>query len=115
MNNQLRDFAIREIKCICCLLAGKRPMLAEKHHLLTTGLHGNGKRRGEKFTIGLCTYHHRGAHGVGMQYARSCKEEGYGPSLGDEPRAFRQRFGTDDELLELQEKLIKRYMAGHAC
>jgi hypothetical protein len=111
MNDRLRDFAIREIGCLACLLASKRPMPAAKHHLLTTGRHGNGKRRGEKATIGLCDYHHQGAHVVGFQFSRSCKEQGYGPSLADEARAFRQRFGTDAELLELQNKLIAAWQA----
>lgn len=113
MNDQLRDFAIREIGCIFCRLAGKRPMPAEKHHQLSTGLHGNGKRKGEKATVGGCGYHHRGAAAVGTQMARSLKEQGYGPSLADEPRAFRQRFGTDAEHLALQNQLIARWKQGN--
>jgi hypothetical protein len=110
---EARDFALREIGCICCRLVGKRPMPAEKHHTLTTGLHGNGKRRGEKFVLGLCSYHHRSAAAVGTVMARSLKEQGYGPSLADEPRAFRARFGTDNELLELQDKLIEAWQKGN--
>lgn len=113
MNNELRDFAIREIGCLMCRLMKKRPLATEKHHLLSTGLHGNGKRRGEKATIGGCGYHHRGAAAVGTAMARSLKEQGYGPSLADEPRAFRARFGTDDELLELQNKLIAAWRKGN--
>lgn len=113
MNNQLRDFAIREIGCIFCLLMRMRSLGVEKHHLLTTGLHGNGKRRGEKATVGGCPYHHRGAAAVGTKLARSYKEQGYGPNYADEPKAFRARFGTDDELLELQNKLIERWQAGN--
>jgi hypothetical protein len=113
VNNQVRDYAIREIQCIACRLIGRRPMPAAKHHLISTGLHGNGKRRGEKATIGLCDYHHQGASQVGTQRARSLKEQGYGPSLADEPRAFRARFGTDNELLALQDKLIEAWQKGN--
>jgi hypothetical protein len=113
VNNELRDYAIREVGCLACLLVDKRPLPTAKHHLLTTGRHGNGKRRGEKATIGLCDYHHQGASQVGTPRARSLKEQGYGPSLADEPRAFRQRFGTDDELLALQDKLIAGWQRGN--
>ena len=58
MRAELRDTAIREIGCICCLHDGRGHVPCEKHHLLTTGLHGNGKRRGEAATVGLCSYHH---------------------------------------------------------
>lgn len=113
MNAQLRDFAIREIGCILCRLMGKRPLPAEKHHLLTTGLHGNGKRRGERETIGACGFHHRGQAAVGTHMARTLRAEGYGPSLADEPRKFRERFGTDDELLALQDNLIEAWEKGN--
>lgn len=113
MDNQMRDYVLRELGCICCLLVGKRPMHAEKHHLLTTGRHGNGKRRGEKATIGICSFHHRGAAAVGTRMAHSLHEQGYGPSLADQARAFRQRFGTDDELLKLQNRLIDRWQRGN--
>jgi hypothetical protein len=113
MNNELRDFAIREIGCLACHLSGYRPMPTAKHHLLVGAKHGNGKRRGEKATIGLCDYHHQGKHVVGSVFARNCITSGYGPSLADEPRAFRQRFGSDEELLELQNKLIERWQRGN--
>lgn len=104
MKPAMRDVAIREIGCICCL---KRGIFShcEKHHLLTTGLHGNGKRRGEQATLGLCTFHHRGAHGVGGARAREMALN-YGPSYADEPRRFREEFGDDDSLLAEQDRLI---------
>jgi hypothetical protein len=113
MNLQRRDFAIREIGCLACLLSDRRSMPVARHHLLTTGRHGTGKRRGERESIGLCDYHHQGAKQVGTAFARNCVAEGYGPSLADEPRAFRQRFGTDDELLTLQNQLLARWEAGN--
>lgn len=108
--DRIRDTAIREIGCICCLKVGQGFVPAEKHHLLTTGLHGNGKRRGEQFTIGLCSYHHRGI-GAPAVY-RS-------PSLAREPRAFRERFGNDETLLAEQNRLIdiwrKSFIGGIAA
>lgn len=105
MNAEMRDFAIREIGCICCLIKGRGFVPAEKHHLLTTGLHGNGRRRGEQYTIGLCSYHHQGEKAVGTSEARRLSVLA-GPSYGDEPVLFREEFGTDAELLELQDRAI---------
>ena len=106
MNNATRDFAIRDIGCLVChargLKAGAEHGLpAEKHHLLTTGLHGNGKRRGEKATVGLCPYHHRG---VGTPSAE------LGPSFAREPRAFRALY-PDEWLLAEQERRLARWSA----
>lgn len=101
----LRDYAIREIGCICCWLMGLGKVECEKHHLLSTGLHGNGHRLGERHTIGLCTYHHRGRHGVGSRMAALLRAD-RGPSYADEPREFRAQFGTDAELLAAQDAMI---------
>ena len=97
MKAELRDFAVREIGCIPCRIAGYEGVPCEKHHLLTTGRHGNGKRRGEQYTVGLCPYHHRG---VG--------NPADGPSLAREPRAFREHW-PDEWLLERQEILLREW------
>lgn len=109
--NELRDFAIRDIKCIVCRMRGKPPMEAEKHHLLTTGRHGTGKRRGEQATVGLCTFHHRGAAGVGTGRAAELELMGYGPSYADKPREFRELY-PDSLLLPTQNRFIELWTKG---
>ena len=104
MRADQRDFAIRDIGCICCLQRGIHSE-CEKHHLLSTGRHGNGKRRGERYTVGLCSYHHQGAKAVGTVAAGQMRDR-YGPSYGDEARAFREAFGDDAMLLEIQDRAI---------
>lgn len=99
MRADLRDFALREIGCIVCLERRLGRVECEKHHLLTTGRHGTGKRRGEKFTVGLCQYHHRG---VGTPTAER------GPSYAREPRAFRALY-SDEWLLEEQDRRIAEW------
>lgn len=99
MKAQLRDYALREIGCVVCLDRGLGVNGCEKHHLLTTGQHGNGKRRGEAFTVGLCPYHHRG---VGAPTAA------LGPSYAREPRAFRALY-PDDWLLTRQNELLDEW------
>lgn len=107
MTPAMRDFAIREIGCICCMQRGIRSE-CEKHHLLTTGRHGTGKRLGERHTVGLCSYHHRGAAAVGRVAAEQMREQ-YGPSYADEARAFREAFGDDAALLEIQDEAISAW------
>ncbi len=99
MTPALRDFAIRDIGCIVCGERGLGFVMCEKHHLLTTGRHGSGKRRGEKFTVGLCDYHHRG---IGAPTAA------LGPSYAREPRRFRSLY-SDDWLLTTQNTLIETW------
>lgn len=97
----MRDTAIRSVGCICCLRDGSGYVACEKHHLLTTGLHGNGRRRGEEFTIGLCGHHHRGEASGAIKMP--------GPSYADNARQFREVYGSDDDLLILQNELIQRW------
>lgn len=104
MKPEVRDFALREIGCVPCRLRLRAYVPAEKHHLLTTGQHGNGKRRGEAFTVAVCPWHHRGIWPDGMTpgQARAL----YGPSYAREPRAFRKLW-SDDVLLTEQDRLIE--------
>ena len=108
MTDNMRDVAIREIGCIITLRKFGMYAPAEKHHLLTTGRHGTGKRRGEKATIGLTAYYHRGYNYSGLQgqYTRAEALAHFGPSYADSPKLFRQEFGEDSELLAEQDRLI---------
>lgn len=105
---RLRRFEqIREIGCLACRKR-QRYSVPDVHHLNLGGKAGQ-KRRGDEFTIGLCPYHHRGNSLPGMDGAQS--RNWLGPSLAKESRAFRQEFGSDDELLVEQNELIKQRMA----
>lgn len=99
MRAELRDFALREIGCIVCLDRGLGYVPCEKHHLLTTGRHGTGKRRGETYTVGLCPYHHRGI---------GAPDAALGPSYAREPRRFRELY-PDEWLLDRQNELIEAW------
>lgn len=113
MKAGLRDFAIRDIGCICCALMGYGGEPAEKHHLNQGDRHG-GKRRGEAYTVGLCAWHHRGL----------CKCDGsqrdcprchltYGPSWHHTAHEFRETFGSGDALLEYQNQRIEKWQKGN--
>jgi len=92
---------IRDCGCVACLIYGLQTY-PEIHHLTVGGRHGQ-KRRGHNFTIGLCSYHHRGD--VGFSTRELC-ELAYGPSYALQPKRFRETFGQDDELLAYQNRLI---------
>lgn len=104
-----RDFAIRDIGCVIAHLRGIGKLECEKHHLLTTGLHGNGKRRGEQFTVGLNSWSHRGVIPEGWDEGY-CKEL-LGPSYAREPALFRSMY-PDDVLLAKQEELLRQWELG---
>lgn len=92
---------IVEAGCVACSVNGLRTnQHAEVHHLLDGGV-----RRGHAFTVGLCFFHHRGIP-IGT---RSVAEmtDAYGPSLYHNARAFHERFGSDEELLAIQNQLIE--------
>lgn len=92
---------IRECGCVACLIYGLQT-LPEIHHLTFGGRHGQ-KRRGHDFTIGLCSWHHRGDPGFSD---RELCELAYGPSYALQPKLFRETFGQDDFLLAYQNQLI---------
>ena len=83
--------AMQKIGCIACRKLGKfNP--ADVHHLLS-----GGHRMGDRYTIPLCPAHHRGVGHV---------DELHGPCLAKTPKRFRATFGTDEELLDLTDRLI---------
>lgn len=111
MKPELRDFALRDIGCIVARLRGLPKIPAAKHHLLTTGFHGNGKRRGEKATVPLNDWSHQGR--VLTEYgwdAETCREK-LGPSYYHEAAAFRAEY-PDALLLEETNKALDEWKRG---
>lgn len=66
---------------------------------------GGHKRRGDEYTIPLSSWHHRGVLLPG--HTASSMRLLYGPSLALHSKAFRQRYGRDDELLDKVNDLIR--------
>lgn len=95
--------AIRERGCIIAHLLQLEKLPAEIHHLTIGGKHG-AKRRGHDYTIGLNPWSHRGEPLNGWTIAQC--EATLGPSYARNPRAFRERFGGDDALLQFQNELL---------
>lgn len=98
-----RGQTIREIGCLACHLEGLGFQPTQIHHLTVTGRHG-GPRRGHHATVGLCAWHHQGYRTDGASSAEMRAQRG--PSLALEPRAFREKYGEDPELLQAQDLAI---------
>jgi hypothetical protein len=93
---QDRFVRLRNIGCIACRKRGFLCVVPEIHHCNLDGKAGQ-KRRGHDFTLPLCGWHHQGK--PGPLWSAKFTKDLLGPSLKLQSRAFRQEFGTDDELL----------------
>jgi hypothetical protein len=91
------------IGCVACRKDGRHNSGTQVHHLNIGGKAGQ-KRRGHADTIPLCPWHHQGIANYGLN--RESMRTLFGPSLATESRAFRDYFGTDDELLSYTNELI---------
>lgn len=101
-DEQARMAAIKELGvCVACHVSGKQrwPQPVDVHHLLS----GN-RRRGHRYTVGLCGWHHRKLTDFGCTEKEM--RDDLGPSLADGSKPFRAAFGSDDELLALQDALL---------
>lgn len=90
--------AFRRIGCIACRTEGLPITPADVHHLLS-----GGRRRGHRYTIPLCAWHHRA---VTFNGEREDMTLTAGPSLANGSRAFHARYGSDAELLAYTDDLI---------
>lgn len=95
----IRFTSIKENGCICCKMDDHSWTYPDVHHQLTTGFHGNGKRLGDEFTVGLCRWHHTGNRDESCWWAE-------GPSYALEAKAFREKYGSDEVLLAFQNKVL---------
>lgn len=115
---EVRFTALRRAGCICCLLNATvlfqptKGLRIEVHHLNEGGLPG-GKRRGDEFTIGLCSWHHRGSFTPGAAPAgndgvlwQERQAATYGPSWAQGTKRFRPVYGDDDSNLEIANELV---------
>lgn len=99
---QARFDAMKEAGvCIACHIGGHQrwAQYVEIHHLLS----GN-RRRGHMHTVALCLWHHQGYPDWGCTAEEM--RQAIGPSLAHGSKPFRATFGTDDELLAIQNQLL---------
>ena len=73
----------------------------DAHHLLS-----GGRRIGHDATIALCPWHHRGIRPADCATDADAFHK-YGPSLANGSKPFRETYGTDDELLAEQNRILE--------
>ena len=101
-----RIVAAKEGQCVACLVWARtapHPFYVTEgcdyHHLKSGNI-----RRGHRYGIALCYWHHR----AGLDFGSIAPEmrAHYGPSLMDGSRLFHETYGSDDELLAIQDELL---------
>jgi hypothetical protein len=92
------------VGCVACRKDGRVNTGTQVHHLNAGGKAGQ-KRRGNDFTIPLCPWHHQGVVPWSHWTSKEATEW-MGPSLAKQSKAFRERYGTDDDLLAYTNALI---------
>jgi hypothetical protein len=60
---------------------------------------------GHASTLCLCQWHHAGKPNMG--FGKKWMTEKYGPSLAEDKRQFTARYGTERELLEKTNQMLK--------
>jgi hypothetical protein len=96
---RVRMGRIAEMGCVACRKQGLgRVTPAEVHHLTKCG-----RRRGHSYTVALCRWHHRGVCWAKIDEATAM----WGPSYFHDATDFRARYGSDDELLAYQNRLLE--------
>lgn len=88
--------------CICCLLTRDRTRLPEVHHIVE-----GQTRLGHAYSYSMCEYHHRGMLHEGL--SRQEHIGMIGPSLAYGSKPFVEFFGTQGNLLRLQDIMLDSF------
>lgn len=99
---QSRFDKLKQQPCMACEIQGipsrddaQEGFAHEIHHLLS-----GGRRIGHLATVALCIWHHRGRL-IGEHTIQEMRQY-FGPALSEGSVPFRKAFGTDAELLQMQ-------------
>lgn len=93
-------------ECLCCWINRQqgRPTAyfggCDAHHVLS-----GGRRIGHMATLALCPWHHRALRPYEAMTDAQATEM-FGPSLALGSKPFHVLYGTDEELLALQQQLL---------
>jgi hypothetical protein len=91
---------IKAGRCVACWRKGIVTIGCDAHHLLS-----GGRRIGHEASVALCRWHHMAHPFDGVTHGQMRFQ--YGPTLMDGSKVFRAAYGTDAELLELQEQMLR--------
>jgi hypothetical protein len=100
---KLRYERMTQLGCVCCRIMGDPERDAEIHHIVE-----GRKRLGHEDSIALCGWHHRGLkEDFWSQVPDSEVNEVRGPSIANGKRAFNDHWGSEKELLGIQNEMIR--------
>ena len=85
--------AIARIGCVVCRIYKGVHTEPHIHHLTGLKYRSMGKKADDANSVGLCVWHHQGG-----------SDE---PSIHGTPAAFEEQFGTQEWLLDAQNKMIE--------
>ena len=88
------------IGCVACMQK-KMSVLCQVQHLLS-----GGRRRGHRYTVALCPWHHQGIPPGPLTMKQA--EKLFGPSFELHKRRFHEAFGSNDELLAKTDELLTK-------
>jgi hypothetical protein len=94
---------LQDMGCICCAMERLPVEPADMHHIVDKGYRKHSG--GNKATLPLCPWHHRGQPRDG--FSEDTAKLAYGPSLKLHKRQFIQRYGTERELLAEVDRRIE--------
>lgn len=100
-----RSPLIHGLQCIACAANGFPQLQRTEEHHLNSGGNAGQKRRGDAYSIPLCSWHHRGEPPEGFNATPAYQR--LGPSLARQSKQFRERYGSDDTLLKVTNATLK--------
>ena len=105
-SEQARFDNMKDLGCIACILDGRLEPFGfgyapDIHHMLS-----GGHRIGHMATVPLCQWHHTGV-GNCVTWSNTEFYGFIGPSWHQHRRAFRERYGSDAELIETVNKYLE--------
>lgn len=94
---------IYDLGCLPCRLTGIVEQPCQIQHVLC-----GGRRVSHKHSYGSCPWHHVGEPLQGLTTQETYRM--LGPSFKLHKKEFVERFGTEEELIEMQDILLEKYL-----
>lgn len=95
MNAKERFNKLSELGCVVCRVFHGVHTPPQMHHLQGLKYRALGKKADDLNSIPLCVYHHTGGHKDIL-------------SVHGNPKLFKEHYGTQEELLEMTNKLLEK-------
>lgn len=102
-----RMSAIKDLPCLPCMLVLYKQVFRKAKQSTVQHVVEGFRRLGHEYTYGSCAYHHLGHNDEGMSNQKMMGI--FGPSLAHGKRTFQGTFGSERNLVKVQNLLLKRW------